>query len=127
MLLPKEWLLVVLAALSLELAAISAQASGANPQTGFIDKLYEGADGYQARYVVFIPHNYDGKKAFPLILFLHGAGQTGIDGRQQVRIGLGPAINKQEKTFAFITVFPQAHKGGWEANSEDGKRALTIL
>src|SRR5262249_34001689 len=72
-------------------------------------------------------HGYDGKKAFPLILFLHGAGQTGTDGRAQVRGALGRAIRKRETTFPFLTVFPQAHKGGWAAGSEDGKRALAIL
>src|SRR5260370_33481635 len=105
---------------------MSTRAGGAQPQTGFIDKVYKGADGYEAKYVVFIPHDYDGKKAFPLILFLHGAGQTGTDGRNQIRVGLGPAIKKGEKMFAFFAVFPQARKGGWEAGSADGKPGLSI-
>src|SRR5437762_12793984 len=125
--LPMNWLLVVLGALSVAVGPGSALANGEEQASGFIDWVYKGADGYEAKYVVFIPHDYDGKKAFPLILFLHGAGQTGTDGRQQVRVGLGPAIKKQEKTFAFIAVFPQSHKDGWEAGSDDGRRALPIL
>jgi hypothetical protein len=39
-------------------------------RTGFLDKVYQGRDGSKARYVVFIPPHYDGKKPFPLILFL---------------------------------------------------------
>lgn len=124
---PKEWLLVVLGIIILDLDTISAWAGDAKPQTGFIDKVYRGVGGYEANYVVFIPYDYDGKKAFPLLLFLHGAGQSGTDGRQQIRVGLAPAIQKQEKTFPFIAVFPQSHKSSWEASSEDGKRCLAIL
>src|SRR5262249_28232582 len=115
-----------LGAVSVHLDPVSARANSEKPSTGFIDKVYKGADGYEAKYVVFIPADYDGKKAFPIILFLHGAGQTGTDGRNQIRVGLAPAI-KKEKTFEFIAVFPQSHKGGWEATSEDGKRALAIV
>jgi predicted peptidase len=111
----------------LHLDPVPVQAKGEEPPTGFIDKVYRGSDGHEAKYVVFIPHNYGGKSAYPLILYLHGSGQTGTDGRKQTTVGLGPAIKTQEKTFPFIAVFPQAHMGGWEASSEDGKRALAIL
>jgi predicted esterase/thiol-disulfide isomerase/thioredoxin len=104
-----------------------AAADGQQPQTGFLDRVYRGRDGYESKYVVFIPHDYDGKKSFPLILFLHGSGQKGADGRKQVGIGLGPAIRRRENTFPLIAVFPQAHKGGWGATTEDGQRALAIL
>jgi predicted peptidase len=121
----KQGVIVVLGALSL--GAIAARAGNAMPQVGFLDQVYKGPGGYEAKYVLFLPHGYDGKKPFPLILFLHGFGQKGTDGRKQVEIGLGPAIRKQETTFAFITVFPQSHQGGWTVDSEDGQRALAIL
>src|SRR2546427_4509376 len=124
---PKEWLLVVLGALSLDCKAMAAWPSGEKPRTGFIDRTYKGADAYEAKYVVFIPHDYDGNRAFPLILFLHGSGATGTDGRTQIKGGLGQAIKKQESTFGLIAVFPQSHKGGWEADAEDGKRALATF
>src|SRR5437899_8407838 len=103
---PMKWLLVVLGTLSVHLGPISSRAHGEKPTTGFIDKVYKGGDGYEAKYVVFIPHDYDGKRAYPLILYLHGSGQTGTDGGKQTGVGLGPAIKKQEKTFEFIAVFP---------------------
>jgi predicted peptidase len=62
-----------------------------------------------------------------VILFLHGSGETGTDGQKQVKVGLGPAVKKQEKTFPFIAVFPQSQKRSWRADSEDGQRALRIL
>jgi predicted peptidase len=99
----------------------------ADPQErGFLNRVYKGADGKEAKYVVFIPHDYQGDRPYPLIVFLHGRGECGSDGEKQVTVGLGPAIKKHEKSFGFITVFPQSQKS-WVANSEDGKRALHIL
>jgi predicted peptidase len=94
---------------------------------GFLNRVYREADGKTSKYVVFVPHSYQGQKAYPLILFLHGLGESGSDGRKQVAVGLGPAIKKSERAFGFIAVFPQSQKRSWQASSEDGQRALGIL
>ena len=101
--------------------AIPALAS-AQTETGFIAKTHEGA-----KYKIFVPHDYKGDKEYPLILFLHGAGETGTDGEKQAKQGIGNAIAKNEKTFGFITVLPQSQKKTWKADSVDGKRAIEIL
>jgi predicted peptidase len=77
--------------------------------------------------VLFVPHDYKPDKAYPLILFLHGAGETGSDGKKQVNVGLGPAVRKQEKTFPCLVIFPQSQKRTWRADTGDAKRALDIL
>ena len=97
------------------------------PRAGFIKEVYKSADGHEAKYVVFIPHHYDGKSAFPTILFLHGSGAIGNDGQKQVAGALANAIRKGEESFPFIAVFPQSNEGGWTAGSVGGKRALAIL
>ena len=74
-----------------------------------------------------MPHDYKGDKEYPLILFLHGSGETGTDGKKQTKVGLGPAMRKQEKTFPFFVLFPQSQKRTWKADSKDAKRALAIL
>jgi predicted peptidase len=117
----KKWLPVVLALIGL------AASPADKPQTGFIDKVYKTASGYEAKYVVFVPHHYDGKAALPVILFLHGSGAVGNDGRIQTVSALAKAIRKDEMKFAFISVFPQSHEGTWSADSVGGKRALAIL
>ena len=76
---------------------------------------------------MFVPSDYDGKKEFPVILFLHGAGETKGGSKQPVEVGIGPAIKKQEKTFPAIVVMPQSEKRTWGAASDDGKRAIAIL
>src|SRR5262249_4416082 len=97
------------------------------PRTGFIDKVYRTVAGHEAKYVVFVPHHYDGKHALPVILFLHGSGAVGNDGRKQTVGALARAIRNNEKRFAFIAGFPQAQEGSWEAGSVDGKLALAVL
>ncbi len=43
---------------------------------GFITRDFTDPDGAKIPYVVFVPHDYDGTKEYPVILFLHGAGET---------------------------------------------------
>jgi predicted peptidase len=102
------------------------------PKTGFIDKTFKNSDGTTSPYVVFVPQNYDGTKEYPVILFLHGAGETKNpkakkEGKMPVEVGIGPAIKKREKEFPFITVIPRAESFGWGAETANGKRALAML
>ena len=116
-------------ALRLSLLAVLAASPvlAADTKTGFVDRSYKNADGHVSPYVVFVPHGYDGKKAVPVVLFLHGAGETKGGGKMPAEVGIGPAIKKREKTFPFLTVIPQSEKRTWKADSDDGKRALAIL
>jgi predicted peptidase len=106
-------------------ALIPLAARADDPKVGFLDRVHKSGDK-EYKYVVFVPHDYKGDKEYPVILFLHGAGEKGTDGKKQAQTGLGNAIKKEEKKFGFITVFPQAERG-WGANSDDAKRALDIL
>lgn len=108
------------------ITALTAAAADA-ATTGFVKKEFKNSDGSTSPYVVFIPHDYDGKKEYPVILFLHGSGETKGGGKMPVEVGIGSAIKKREKTFPFITVIPQSEKRSWGANTEDGKRAVAIL
>lgn len=101
-------------------------------KTGFIDKTFKNDDGTTSPYVVFVPKSYDGTKEFPIILFLHGAGETKNpkakkEGKMPVEVGIGPAIKKREKDFLFIVVIPRAEGFGWGADNANAKRALAML
>lgn len=100
------------------------------PKTGFVNKTFKNADGHTSPYVVFVPSDYDGKKEYPTILFLHGAGETKSakkGAKMPAEVGIGPAIKKRQKDFPFIVVIPQAETFGWGAETENGKRALAML
>jgi predicted peptidase len=89
---------------------------------GFLPRRHD-----RSRYMLFVPKHYDGQAAFPLVLFLHGAGETGWDGQRPAAVGLGRAIRRCQDTFGYLALFPQSHQGTWRASSEDGLRALAIL
>jgi predicted peptidase len=115
-----------LACVGLLLLAVAPVPAENKAQHGFLDRVFKDSDGKESKYVVFVPHDYKGDKAYPLILFLHGAGSKGTDGKKQLAGGLAPAIKKQEKTFPFLVIFPQA-QNSWKADSDDARRALAIL
>ena len=95
--------------------------------TGFVNRVHKSADGTEAKYVVFVPHDYRGDRPYPLILFLHGAGEWGTDGQKQVTVGLGSALRKREKTFPFLVVFPQSRKKTWPINPQDRRQLSDVL
>lgn len=78
----------------------------AKPQTGFLLKTLR-REGRDYRYVVYLPPDYDGSKPYPMILFLHGAGECGRDGWKQVAVGLGPALMLASEKWPFVAVIPQ--------------------
>ena len=117
------------------LAAVSPASLAAQPaaqQTGFVDRVFQDDQG-DHKYTVFVPASYSPEKKWPVMLFLHGAGERGNDGKLQLSVGLAPIVKAQAKTFPYVVVFPQCEdttgrvKGGWLADSVNGQRALKIL
>jgi predicted peptidase len=68
-------------------------------------------------YLLFLPEGYDkGGQAWPLILFLHGAGESGNDLNLVKKHG-PPKIVETKKDFPFIVVSPQAPRFGWDVDT----------
>ncbi|MFO7975610.1 MAG: dienelactone hydrolase family protein [Candidatus Hydrogenedentota bacterium] len=94
--------------------------------TGFLNKTIE-VRGEERPYAVYVPRNYDPSKAWPLIVFLHGAGERGDDGLLQTEVGLPSAIRRNAKRFPAIVVMPQCPKGvWWDKAIEDVERAYAL-
>ena len=83
-------------------------------------------DGQDRKYTLYLPPGYDGQKAYPVVMFLHGSGERGEDGVLSARVGLGPAIAGNPEGYPFIGIFPQARKT-WDAGSDDARAALATL
>jgi len=60
-------------------------------------------------YWLFLPKSYDQKKAWPLMLFLHGAGERG-DNLNQVKKWGPPKLVGSRKSFPFVVISPQCPK-----------------
>lgn len=65
-------------------------------------------------YLLFLPKDYgqDSKKKWPLVLFLHGAGERG-DSLDLVKIHGIPKIVEEQPDFPAIAVSPQCPQEGW--------------
>jgi predicted peptidase len=120
----------ILAVASLGLLSSIVPASRADEQHGFQLKTHKFGDE-ERKYTLFVPPSYKGDSEFPLILFLHGAGERGDDGAKCAKIGLGTGIRKYkggEKEFPFFAIFPQCKQGeNWSANGKAARNALEIL
>ncbi len=65
------------------------------------------------KYLLYLPRDYSSSnKDFPLILFLHGAGERG-DSLDLVKIHGIPKIVEQQPDFPFIAVSPQCPIDKW--------------
>lgn len=91
-----------LRALSLTLAVFSCMSLSTAAETGFLDREIEHA-GDTYRYQVYLPRDYSASRQWPVILFLHGAGERGNDGLQQTQVGLGRAIRLNPERWPAIT------------------------
>lgn len=92
--------------------------------TGFLDKVID-VGGRLRRYEVYVPYDYDPKQSWPVILFLHGAGERGEDGLKQTAVGIGHAIRMNPDRFPTIVVMPQCPEDvWWDAALDDVKIAL---
>lgn len=112
-----NWMLALFAA-SL-LGALGGPAAGRadspKPPTGFIDAVARVGDG-SLPYEVFVPRDYTPDRPWPVVLFLHGAGERGTDGLKQTQVGIGSAIRMHPERFPCLVVMPQCPPGkGWGA------------
>ena len=71
----------------------------------------------KAQYLLYLPTGYaESKNQWPLILFLHGAGERGDD-LEKVKIhGPPKLIAKEGKELPFVVVSPQCPEEGWWSN-----------
>ncbi len=82
----------------------------------FIKKNYE-KDGYNMPYRILFPQNYNAKKSYPLLLFLHGAGERGDDNELQLVHGSKMFLEKEvQEKYPAIVVFPQCASESYWSN-----------
>src|SRR5687767_13749820 len=84
----------------------AARAESQNIQTGFLDhSITVGGVAYP--YEIYVPANYSTAQQWPVILFLHGAGERGSDRLLQTSNALGAAIRRAPSAYPAIVIFPQ--------------------
>lgn len=89
--------------------------------------------GTDHRYTVYLPPGYTRDKRWPVILYLHGAGERGRSPLAPTYAGLGPVLRHSPELYPGVVVFPQCETWddriytSWAPGSENGERAMQIL
>jgi predicted peptidase len=81
------------------------------------------------RYRILFPENYEKTKKYPLVLFLHGAGERGRDNEKQLTHGaklfLAP---ENRKNFPCIVLFPQCpSESFWSSMKADRSKTPMVF
>jgi len=95
-------------------------------ETGFLDRTLT-LNNLTYKYQVFVPDNWSPSQKWPIILFLHGAGERGSDGLLQTQVGIAPAIREGRSRFPAIVVMPQCPAGHWWPEHPMQQLALAVL
>jgi len=117
---PRRFLVLLLLGGSFGAFADTAENQEMEPPmaTGFLDATLEG--GLNPRYVRYVPRDYSPDRPWPLIVFLHGAGERGSDGLLPTEVGLGGAIRRFPERFPALAIFPQCPADRtWEVMLDD--------
>lgn len=105
---------------------LAGAASAQRQETGFLNRTV-AVDGATYRYQVFIPADWTPDRQWPVILFLHGAGERGDDGLLQTQVGLPGAIRMHVERFPAVVVIPQCRKDAWWQEPAMQAQALAAL
>lgn len=81
-------------------------------QSGHFEKMVQ--TNYALNYLIYFPENYitASSDSFPLVLFLHGAGERGSN-LDLVKKNGPPMLVEKGKQFPFILVSPQCPENQW--------------
>lgn len=93
----------------------------AQDQSEFKRETFVSSSGLSLPYRILFPENYDKTKKYPVVLFLHGAGERGENNESQLvhgsKLFLDPA---NRKAYPAIVIFPQCPtEGYWGSVSVD--------
>ncbi len=73
----------------------------------------------KVQYLLYLPRGYaESTQRWPLLLFLHGAGERGDDLEKVKTHGPPKLIAREEKEFPFVVVSPQCPQDGWWSNED---------
>lgn len=104
-------------------------------ELGLYEKHWIIQSGDTMPFRVLLPENYDPAKKYPLVLFLHGRGESGTDNEKQLTHGAKMFLQDSiRKNYPAIVVFPQCASNSYWSNvqmittgSKTGKRTFYFV
>lgn len=98
----------------------------ARQETGFLNRTLR-VKGVTYKYQVYVPAEWTKSRRWPVILFLHGAGERGEDGLAQTQVGIGGAIRLHSDRIPAVVVMPQCRKEKWWTAPDMMEMAMAAL
>ena len=101
-----------------DVCILKVEGDGNSQTAGKVGKLVERAmkkrvvQDISMEYLIYLPEDYTWEKEWPLVVFLHGAGERGSD-LELVKKHGPPMQISQGRKFPFILVSPQCPKHLW--------------
>ena len=101
---------------------MATSALGATPEA----REWKAPDGTVVKYRWSAPEKTEPGKTYPLVLFLHGAGERGGDNKSQLKHGVIPIIQGAEKLGSPVfLIAPQCPAGRWWSPADPTKTRLS--
>lgn len=105
---------LLLAAVVLSAAAARA-AQPADLRSRLEKRVYKNAAGETLPYRLHVPRGYDSKQKYPIVLFLHGAGERGTDNEAQLKHAqvlrlVGDEAGRKHPCFLVAPQCPEKHQ-----------------
>lgn len=83
----------------------------AQDKSAYEKRVYVNSENDSLLYRILLPENYDKSKSYPVILYLHGAGERGNDNEFQLYHGWQVFLNDSvRQKYPAIVVLPQCPK-----------------
>jgi predicted peptidase len=83
-------------------------------QKEFVRRIYQDINGNTLPYRLLLPRGYDKGTRYPVVVFLHGAGEKGTDNQRQVTNGVEKfAEGENRRKYPAFVVVPQCPPNRW--------------
>lgn len=106
--------------------------TGRSQDLGLFEKKIYTSNSDTLPYRLLLPSNYDASKKYPLVFFMHGAGERGNDNEKQLVHGAKLFLSDEVRSkYPAIIVFPQCPANSFWSNldfktTQDGKRVFVF-
>lgn len=92
------------------------------------DRSYTDAQGDSIPYRLLVPENYDASNDYPLVVFLHGAGERGQNNDLPIRIRNGAYdFIQTANRYSYFMVIPQCPINAWWGHDRIMRLVLELL
>ena len=83
--------------------------------------------GDAINYRILYPENFDASKKYPVVFFLHGAGERGDDNKKQLVHGSKLFLDSEfRENYPAVVIFPQCPKDDYWSNVKSDRSAKPI-